>query len=88
MTQVRNNIVKETGDRSVFVNSTFNPVLAKYGYAITGHKAQGGGWKNIIIDFDGFSDETGHLPPSWIYTAVTRAKSNLFILNYPEATNE
>ena len=43
--------------------------------------------ENIIIDFSGFSDETGHLPPTWIYTAITRAKTKLYIVNYPEELN-
>ncbi len=70
--------------KKIYFDKKYNPVLTRYGYAITGHKAQGGGWKNIIIDFSGFNDENGHLPPSWIYTAITRAKSNLLIANYPE----
>ena len=75
--------------KRVYFNPTYNPVLTRYGYAITGHKAQGGGWSDIIIDFSGFNDDTGHLPPSWIYTAITRAKSKLHIANYPtESRNE
>jgi hypothetical protein len=75
---------KSLKSKSIYFDKEYNPVLAKYGYAITGHKAQGGGWGNIIIDFSGFNDEEGHLPPSWIYTAITRAKSNLYIANYPD----
>lgn len=87
LSQARDSIAKETGSKRIFVDKQFNPVLCKYGYAITGHKSQGGGWQNIIIDFSGFSDETGHLPPSWIYTAITRAKTKLYIVNYPEDQN-
>lgn len=87
LSQARESISKEAGNKRVFVDKQFNPVLCKYGYAITGHKSQGGGWQNIIIDFSGFSDETGHLPPSWIYTAITRAKTKLYIVNYPEDEN-
>jgi exodeoxyribonuclease-5 len=75
---------KSLKSKRIYFDKEYNPVLAKYGYAITGHKAQGGGWGNIIIDFSGFNDEEGHLPPSWIYTAITRAKSNLYIANYPD----
>lgn len=87
LSQARESITKKTGNKRVYIDRKFNPVLCKYGYAITGHKSQGGGWENIIIDFSGFSDETGHLPPSWIYTAITRAKSKLYIVNYPEDLN-
>ena len=77
------------GNKRVYSQQIYNPTLARFGYAITGHKAQGGGWENIIIDFSGFNDDKGHLPPSWIYTAITRAKSNLYVVNYPtEELNE
>jgi len=84
LSQARQSIAKKTGDKGIYFDRKFNPVLCKYGYAVTGHKSQGGGWENIIIDFSGFSDETGHLPPSWVYTAITRAKTKLYITNYPE----
>lgn len=74
---------KAKSNRSIYFDKKYRPVLVKYGYSITGHKAQGGGWGNIIIDFSGFNNEGGHLPPSWIYTAITRTKSNLYIANYP-----
>ena len=74
---------KSLESKRIYFDKEYNPVLTKYGYAITGHKAQGGGWGNIIIDFSGFNDEEGHLPPSWVYTAITRAKSNLYVANYP-----
>ena len=79
--------ISKIDSKRVYFNKLYNPVLTRYGYAITGHKAQGGGWKNIIIDFSGFNDDMGHLPPSWIYTAITRAKSNLFVANYPTEEN-
>ena len=78
------NYASKAISKRIFFDKQYNPVLTRYGYAITGHKAQGGGWNNIIIDFSGFNDDNGHLPPSWIYTAITRAKSNLLIANYPE----
>ena len=83
MDNIKNYASKAISKR-IFFDKQYNPVLTRYGYAITGHKAQGGGWNNIIIDFSGFNDDNGHLPPSWIYTAITRAKSNLLIANYPE----
>ena len=87
--KIRTYIESIQNSKKIYYDKFYNPVLTRYGYAITGHKAQGGGWKNIIIDFSGFNKDGGHLPPSWIYTAITRAKSNLFIANYPtEANNE
>jgi exodeoxyribonuclease-5 len=29
-----------------------NALQIKYGYAVTGHKAQGGQWRNVMVDFE------------------------------------
>jgi hypothetical protein len=61
----------------------FNCLRIKYGYAITCHKAQGGEWPNVLVDF---STTKGHFNENyfrWAYTAVTRAKKNLYAINAP-----
>ena len=59
----------------------FNAIQVKYGYAITCHKAQGGEWDNVIVDFTGRSGlDTESL--RWAYTAITRATRHLMIANY------
>ena len=59
----------------------FNAIQVKYGYAITCHKAQGGEWDNVIVDFTGRSGlDTESL--RWAYTAITRATHHLMIANY------
>ena len=60
-----------------------NALQVKYGYAVTGHKAQGGQWENVII---GFEPDYGQNPRAylrWTYTAMTRAEERLFLLNCP-----
>jgi exodeoxyribonuclease V len=61
-----------------------NALQIKYGYAVTGHKAQGGQWRNVIVAFEpmykGMSSQD-YL--RWSYTAVTRAEDRLFMLNFP-----
>lgn len=62
----------------------FNAVQAKYGYAITCHKAQGGEWSEVFVDFKVFM---GFLSLSffrWAYTAITRAKSYLYSIDAPD----
>lgn len=52
-----------------------------YGYAMTVHKAQGGEWDTVIADL---KHPTGkHKRPfqRWAYTAITRAKNMLYVLN-------
>ncbi len=55
----------------------------KYGYAMTGHKSQGGQWENVII---GFEPDYGNDPLAylrWSYTVFTRAESRTFLLSCP-----
>lgn len=56
-----------------------NALLVKYGYAVTCHKAQGGEWHEVYVDFEGGNrKEEGF---RWCYTAVTRAKHQLNLVN-------
>jgi len=62
----------------------FNALQVKYAYAITGHKAQGGQWKNVFLD-QGYMS-TDYLSTEyfrWLYTAFTRATEHLYLVNYP-----
>ncbi|MBQ8501875.1 MAG: AAA family ATPase [Bacteroides sp.] len=63
----------------------YNALQAKYAYAVTCHKAQGGQWKNVLLDQGYLSEE--YLTPDyfrWLYTAFTRATDTLYLVNYPE----
>ena len=65
-------------------NPFFNALQVKFAYALTCHKAQGGQWKRVFI-------EKPYLPegPSadyyrWLYTAITRASEQLFLIGFNE----
>lgn len=57
-----------------------NALRAKFGYAVTCHKAQGGEWTHCFLNI---SETLEMLEPEqrfrWLYTAVTRARSRLDI---------
>ncbi|TDW96178.1 ATP-dependent DNA helicase [Dinghuibacter silviterrae] len=58
-----------------------NCLRAKYGYAVTCHKAQGGEWDHVYL----FLEETMYQMKypellKWWYTAVTRAKKKLYLV--------
>jgi hypothetical protein len=63
----------------------YNALRVKYGYAITGHKSQGGEWRNVFVDYAG---RTGLNDDSlrWAYTATTRARKTLYFTNLPHIT--
>lgn len=62
----------------------YNALQVKFGYAVTCHKAQGGQWEHVYID-------QGYMAPDtalndyrrWLYTAMTRATSQLYLVNWP-----
>lgn len=59
-----------------------NALKAVYGYAITCHKSQGGEWDEVFLYLD--NKIHGIPKPSiyqWWYTAITRAKKNLHIVD-------
>ena len=63
----------------------YNAIRAKYGYAVTGHKCQGGEWGKVFVDYSG---RTGLDDDSlrWAYTATTRAQKMLYFTNLPHIT--
>lgn len=63
----------------------YNAIRAKYGYAVTGHKCQGGEWGTVFVDY---TDRTGLNDDSlrWAYTATTRAQRTLYVANLPHIT--
>jgi exodeoxyribonuclease-5 len=63
----------------------FNALQVKYAYGLTCHKTQGGQWTNVFIDFPFVKEDEINLDYlRWLYTAVTRAKENVFLINFPE----
>ena len=58
-----------------------NALRANYGYAITCHKAQGGEWSNVYLNMPrNISLMAKADTYQWLYTAMTRAKENLFVV--------
>lgn len=60
----------------------FNALQAKYAYCVTCHKAQGGQWKHVYIDMGNIRPEAMDASfLRWLYTAMTRTTSRLFLVN-------
>lgn len=54
------------------------PLKLTYAYAITGHKAQGSEWDNVIVFEEDFPYGEDHT--KWLYTCVTRARKKVIIV--------
>ena len=87
-----NNVLEDYADvptmrekmKKMKVDPYYNVVQVKYAYALTCHKAQGGQWKNVFLDFGYLTEE--HLGIDfyrWLYTAFTRATEQIYLVNMP-----
>lgn len=69
--------------RKVMANPYFQAIQVKFGYAVTCHKAQGGQWSAVFVDHGYFvRDMWDKEYMRWLYTAVTRASKQLFLVNF------
>jgi exodeoxyribonuclease-5 len=62
-----------------------NALQVKFAYALTTHKSQGGQWKAVFVD-QGYlkEDQVDSEYIRWLYTAITRATHELFLVNFHE----
>jgi hypothetical protein len=68
----------------MMADQRFNPLIVKFGYAITCHKAQGGEWENVFINLEpAFGNIDRASQYRWLYTAITRASKKLIIPQHP-----
>ncbi len=73
--------------KSTEADPFLHPLQLKHGYALTGHKAQGGQWDDVVVLFEPAlerlraEDPQGYL--RWCYTAVTRARARLMLYRPP-----
>lgn len=63
----------------------FNALQVKFAYAVTCHKAQGGQWERVFVDqgYVGEDQSVGEYV-RWLYTAITRAKERVYLVNWPK----
>lgn len=63
---------------ALLYDERLNALAVQYGYAVTAHKAQGGEWERVIVDFSNVGRSLEDF--RWVYTAVTRARTMLWTL--------
>ncbi len=69
--------------RRMTTDPYLNALRCTYGYALTCHKAQGGEWDNVFLNIPrGLPyNEPRSYAYQWVYTAMTRAKKELYVIN-------
>ena len=71
------------------VDPHYNVLQVKYAYAVTCHKAQGGQWANVFVDFGHITEEMiNESFYRWLYTAITRASRRVYLVNLPKQFKE
>ncbi len=69
--------------KSIKKDPYLNALQVKFAYALTCHKSQGGQWDAVFVD-QGYLNEdmVDQEYVRWLYTAVTRATKELFLVNF------
>ncbi len=68
--------------QSVKNNKYFNALQVKFSYAITCHKSQGGQWDTVFVEQPYLPNGVDKEYLRWLYTAVTRAKKQLYLIGF------
>lgn len=63
-------------------NKYFNALQVKFSYAITCHKSQGGQWNTVFVEQPYLPNGIDKEYLRWLYTAVTRAKKQLYLIGF------
>ena len=70
---------------SIRQDEYLNALQIKFAYALTCHKSQGGQWDAVFVSQGYLIDEMINQEYlRWLYTAITRAKQELYLMNFKE----
>lgn len=79
-----NHLTPREMSKAVKEDKYLNAVQVKFAYAVTCHKSQGGQWDAVFIDHGNFDNDDPIETKRWMYTALTRAKRQCFLINFSE----
>ncbi len=65
-------------------NRFFNALQVKFSYAITCHKSQGGQWDTVFVEQPYLPNGVDKDYLRWLYTAVTRAERQLYLIGFKD----
>jgi ATP-dependent exoDNAse (exonuclease V) alpha subunit len=74
---------KKELNEALRIDPYLNALQIKFAYAITCHKSQGGQWQAVFVDQGYLTEELINTEfVRWLYTAITRATKELFLINF------
>lgn len=66
-------------------NPYYQALQVKFANAVTCHKSQGGQWDVVFVEQGYLTEEMINMEYlRWLYTAITRAKKELYLVNFNE----
>ncbi|MDF0717507.1 AAA family ATPase [Muricauda sp. 334s03] len=65
-------------------NRFFNALQVKFSYAVTCHKSQGGQWDTVFVEQPYLPNGVDKDYLRWLYTAVTRAERQLYLIGFKD----
>lgn len=75
--------------KKIMEDPYYNALQVRFAYAVTCHKAQGGQWKRVFIDPGNIADEQlGEDFYRWLYTAITRSREQVYLINFEKTNNQ
>lgn len=73
-------------NKEIKENEFFNALQIKFAYAVTCHKSQGGQWKHVFVEQGYFTDDMLNKEYlRWLYTAISRSTTKLYLVNFKES---
>ncbi|MDA0912712.1 MAG: AAA family ATPase [Bacteroidetes bacterium] len=71
--------------KAVKGDECYQALQVKFAWSMTCHKAQGGQWESVIVDPGYVTEDSMDLEwLRWLYTAFTRSKSSIALLNFSD----
>ena len=74
---------KEDLAQKVADSALLHAPIVTFGYALTVHKAQGGEWDDVWVDYQYAQSQRSEDYFRWAYTATTRARKRLYAIEPP-----
>ncbi len=76
---------KKERNEAIRANEFLNALQVKFAYTLTCHKSQGGQWPAVFLD-QGYltEDKINSDWVRWLYTGITRATQELYLMNFNE----
>ena len=76
---------KTERNKAIREDEFYNALQVKFSYTLTAHKAQGGQWEAVFLEQGYYIEEMHNIEYlRWLYTAITRAKTKLYLCNFQE----